>query len=77
MTIVAATDFSPCSQVATRMAAAVARRRRASLVLVHTIEPLPIDPLAAPMSGAWEAQMATAAEQALNSQADDLRPRRS
>jgi len=73
MTIVAATDFSPCSQTATRLAAALARRRNASLILVHTLEPLPVDPAVAPMGGAWEGELARAAEQALDVQAQGLR----
>ena len=73
MTILAATDFSPCSITATRLAAAMARRRGVPLLLVNTIEPFPVDPVAAPVSGAWEGEMATAAQQALTNQADELR----
>jgi nucleotide-binding universal stress UspA family protein len=73
MTILAATDFSPCSLTATRLAVAMARRRHAPVILLHTIEPLAVDPLAAPLSGEWEAAMVTAAEEALKSQEDDLR----
>jgi universal stress protein A len=51
----------------------MARRRHAPVILLHTIEPLAVDPLAAPLSGEWEAAMVTAAEEALKSQADDLR----
>jgi nucleotide-binding universal stress UspA family protein len=73
MTILAATDFSPCSLTAVRLAAAMARRRGGSLVLVHSIEPLPVDPIAMPLGGQWEAAIVTSAEQALAIQVDDLR----
>ncbi|HET6150814.1 MAG TPA: universal stress protein [Polyangia bacterium] len=73
MSILVATDFSPCSFTATRLAVALARRRRASLVLLHTVEPFVVDPAAAPLIGEWDAAMITAAEQALAQQAEDLR----
>jgi nucleotide-binding universal stress UspA family protein len=73
MTILAATDFSPCSVAATRLAAAMARRRHVPLVLFHTFEAFIVDPAAAPLSGEWDAAVRTATEQALAKQADDLR----
>ena len=73
MTILAATDFSPCSLTATRLAVAMARRRHAPLVLFHTIEPFIVDPAAAPLSGEWDVALTTVAEQVLAKQADDLR----
>ena len=73
MTIVVATDFSPCSQTATRLAAALARRQRAGLVLVNVIEPLPVDPAAPPVGGAWEAEVANAAKQWLDGLAQEFR----
>jgi nucleotide-binding universal stress UspA family protein len=73
MTILAATDFSPCSVVATRLAGALARRRGVPLILIHSIEPLFIDPAAAPLSGEWDTAVTTVAEQALAKEADELR----
>lgn len=73
MTILAATDLSPCSMTATRLAAALARRRRVPLVLLHTIDSLIVDPAIAPLGGQWDAEMAAAAEKALEAQADELR----
>jgi nucleotide-binding universal stress UspA family protein len=39
MAILVATDFSPCSRTAVRLASALARRRGASLLIVHAIAP--------------------------------------
>src|SRR6185369_6906331 len=39
MRIVIATDFSPCSEAATRLGVALARRQQAALVLVYAVEP--------------------------------------
>jgi nucleotide-binding universal stress UspA family protein len=73
MTILAATDFSPCSQTAVRLAATMARRRRSELTLLHTVEPVPVDPMAAPLISGWEAALAKTAEEALEAQASELR----
>ena len=43
MAIICATDFSPCSRTAARVAAALARRKRESLTLVHVLPPEPAD----------------------------------
>jgi nucleotide-binding universal stress UspA family protein len=73
MTILAATDFSPCSLTAVRLAVAMARRHGAELTLLHTVEPVPVDPMAAPLIGGWEAELAKNAEEALEAQAVELR----
>ncbi len=73
MTILVATDFSPCSITATRLAVALARRQRVPLTLFHCIEPLVVDPAATPVNAEWSATITTAAERALEQQADDLR----
>jgi len=73
MSILAATDFSPCSLTAIRLAVALARRRGVPLILLHTIEPFIVDPAAVPISGEWDAAMTAAAEQALAQQAESLR----
>ena len=73
MTILAATDFSPCSLTAVRLAATMARRRQSELTLLHTVEPVPVDPMAAPLIGGWEAELAKTAEKALEAQASELR----
>ncbi len=63
MTIICATDFSTCSRTATRLGAAVARRRGDTLLLLHVLEPLPVDPLGAGISLAdWEDEMFTSAQ---------------
>lgn len=43
MTILCATDFSPCSRVAARIAAGLARRRGEAVTLVHVAPPPPSD----------------------------------
>jgi nucleotide-binding universal stress UspA family protein len=73
MTILAATDFSPCSATARRLAVALARRQRVPLTLFHCIEPLVVDPAATPINAEWGAAITTAAERALEQQADELR----
>lgn len=72
--IVAATDFSACSRAAVRMAAAIARRRSASLLLLHAVETAAIDAPMAPigMTG-WEMELLAAAEPALARLAAELR----
>ena len=55
MTIICATDFSTCSRTATRLGAALARRTGDTLLLLHVLEPLPVDPLGAGISLAdWQ-----------------------
>src|SRR5579862_6754359 len=73
MNIVAATDFSPCSMTAVRLAVTMARRRQAALTRLHTGEPLRVDVMAAPLIGGWEAEMAKAAEEELEARASELR----
>jgi nucleotide-binding universal stress UspA family protein len=41
-TSLCATDFSPCSHTASRLATALARRRAEGLLLLHALEPLPL-----------------------------------
>jgi nucleotide-binding universal stress UspA family protein len=73
MTILAGTDFSPCSRTATRLAAALARRQDVPLVLVHAFEPPPVDAWAFPFGGAWEKQLLETNEQLLAEEAESLR----
>ena len=74
MTIICATDFSSCSQTAVRLAAALARRRGDALLLLHVLEPLPVDPVGAGISLAdWEDEMFTTAQKEIQCQADELR----
>ena len=62
MTIVCATDFSPSSRTATRLAAAMARRRGDRILLVHVFEPPPVDYPGAPIGSGWERELLDAAE---------------
>ena len=74
MSILVATDFSPCSRAAVRLATAIARQRGVPLFLVHAIEPPPIDLLAAPaISVDWERDVLAAAEVAIAHEASDIR----
>src|SRR6185437_1286110 len=74
MTILCATDFSPPSRVATRLAASLARRRGETLRLVHAVEPMGVDPAGAMVANAaWEAEMVTTAQQQLEVLAQELR----
>jgi len=74
MTILVATDFSPSSQAAVRLATAVARRRGNSLFLVHVIEQPPIDVAAMAMGAtAWQKDFISAAEVAVAREASDIR----
>jgi nucleotide-binding universal stress UspA family protein len=59
MTILCATDFSPCSQTATRLAVSLARRFHDSLLLVHAIDPIPVPqpPEAPPLPPIWEQRL--------------------
>jgi nucleotide-binding universal stress UspA family protein len=71
MTILCATDFSPCSDAAVRLATAMARRRGARLVLLHTIEtPASPEVVVGPSDLDWHSL--AAAEAALGRQAGDL-----
>ena len=74
MSIVVATDFSPCSQTAVRLAAALARRRGVPLCLVHAVAPIVAGgPPQLMAATGWETEALTAAELALASQASELR----
>jgi nucleotide-binding universal stress UspA family protein len=74
MSILVATDFSPCSRAAVRLAAAIARRRGVPLVLVHAVEPPSVDLFAIPAGSAgWQADLISAAEVALARDASDIR----
>jgi nucleotide-binding universal stress UspA family protein len=72
--ILAATDFSACSRTAVRLAASLARRQSAPLLLLHAVESLSIDSPMAPvgMTG-WEQELLTAAELELARLAVELR----
>jgi nucleotide-binding universal stress UspA family protein len=74
MSILVATDFSPCSRVAVRLATALARRRGVALWLVHIVEHPSVDvpPTAVGPTG-WEQDLLTAAEVALASEASAIR----
>ena len=53
MTILCATDFSPCSLAATELAATLARRLADRLLLLHVREPLPIPSEGVPGADVW------------------------
>jgi len=74
MTIICATDFSTSSETATRLGAALARRRGDRLLLLHVLEPLPVDPVGAGIRLAdWDDEMFATAQAQLESQAERLR----
>jgi nucleotide-binding universal stress UspA family protein len=73
MTILAATDFSACSRTASTLAVALARRQNVPLVLVHAVEPPPLDTWALPLNQEWELDLLTAAEEQVEAEADALR----
>ena len=75
MTIVCATDFSPCSRTATRLAAAMARRRGDRILLVHVFEPPPLDYPGAPVGSGWERELLDAAEAGIAREAAAIRAR--
>jgi nucleotide-binding universal stress UspA family protein len=72
MSILVATDFSPCSDVALRLGAALARQRAAPLMVVHCVERPPVDATAIPVGlSGWEGDLLAAAEERL---AREVRP---
>jgi nucleotide-binding universal stress UspA family protein len=72
MSILVATDFSPCSDVALRLGAALARQRAAPLMVVHGVERPPVDATAIPVGlSGWEGDLLAAAEERL---AREVRP---
>ena len=74
MSIVVATDFSPCSRAAVRLAAALARRQQVPLVMVHALEPPAVDVPLVPIGAAeWEQNLMTAAEVGVAHQASEIR----
>ena len=74
MTIICATDFSASAGTATRLGAAMARRRGDTLLLLHVLEPLPVDPVGAGISLVdWDDQMFTSAKAQIENQAEELR----
>ena len=74
MTILCATDFSTPSRTATRLGAAVARRRGDGLLLLHVLEPLPVDPIGAGIALTdWDNELFTSAQAELELQAGELR----
>ncbi len=74
MTILCGTDLSAHSRTATRLAAALARRSDETLLLIHVVEPLPVDPAAAIVASAeWEARMLTTAQEQVDITAQEIR----
>jgi nucleotide-binding universal stress UspA family protein len=74
--ILAAIDFSPSSRTALLLAATLAGRRGTRLVLVHAVEPAPVDVPPFPvMTGGAENHLLQAAELLLGREAGDLRQR--
>lgn len=72
--VLCATDFSPSSRIAIRLAASLARRRGEALRLFHAVEPLGVDPSVAMVANAaWEAEMLTTAQEQLEAIARELR----
>ena len=66
MTILVATDFSPCSRAAVRLAAAIARQRSSALVILNAVEEPPIDLTTIPVAlSSWERDLVAAAESAM------------
>jgi nucleotide-binding universal stress UspA family protein len=72
MTILCATDFSPCSVAATDLAAGLARRFHDKLSLLHVVEPLPVPPEAPPGADVWTQGAMGAAELSMKRAADEL-----
>jgi nucleotide-binding universal stress UspA family protein len=71
--ILVATDFSACSRTAVALAAALARRRRAWLLLLHAVQAPPVGFPTLPASAlSWEAELRTAAEIELRRLASDV-----
>jgi nucleotide-binding universal stress UspA family protein len=73
-TILCATDFSPCSRTATRLAAALARRRGEPLLLLHALASMPVDFFDAPVGSVdWAKEMFIAAQTEVERQAAEIR----
>jgi hypothetical protein len=62
MTILCATDFSPCSLAAARLAASAARRFGDKLFVLNVVEPLVLPPEAPPGAEVWNQRMLEAGE---------------
>ena len=76
MSILVATDFSPCSRTAVQLAAALAQRRSVPLLLVHAVEPPPIGFAEMPLGAtAWERDRLMAANISMTRDADEVRHR--
>ena len=76
MSIVVATDFSPCSRTAVRLGAALARRQGVPVLLVHAVEPPALDVPTLPMGTAGlERDLAMAAEIGIARDASEVRQR--
>jgi nucleotide-binding universal stress UspA family protein len=74
MTILCATDFSPCSRVAARVAGGLARRRGEAITLVHVVPPPPSDLTAATIAvEAWDAEVAARGHAELQAEAESIR----
>jgi nucleotide-binding universal stress UspA family protein len=75
MSILVATDFSPSSRTAVRLATALARHRGVSLFLVHAIDSPPVIPPETPMATtvAWEREILRAAESGITRDAAEIR----
>lgn len=74
MSILVATDFSPCSTAAVRLAAAIARGRSVPLLVLHAVEP-PVLDVAAVSVGvvAWQGDFLGIAKERLVSEARRLK----
>jgi nucleotide-binding universal stress UspA family protein len=74
-TILCATDFSPCSRTATRLAAALGRRRGEGLLLLYALEPVPLDAVSGfvgEMAG-WQQELIASAQTELDREAVEIR----
>ncbi len=74
-TILCATDFSPCSRTATRLAAALARRRGEGILLLYALEPVPLDAVSGfvgEMAG-WQEELIASAQTELEREAVEIR----
>lgn len=72
MTVLCATDFSPCSLTATELAASLARRFGDRLILLHVVEPLAIPPAAPVGASLWQEGLREAAEARTRQAARDI-----
>lgn len=75
-TILVAFDFSGCARTAARLAVGLARRRGATLLLLHVVEPPPVELATLPVgTTGWEEDLLGTAKAELDREAGDLRRR--